>query len=162
MRLHLVMPSLFAGLARVAVASALLATPASAQGFLRMRSGCLDSASTQLIMNRCTETDLTAAQERLSQLLAELRRNLPQPQFGGLDSAQTAWGAYIVAECGWEASAYRGGTLELMMRISCLEAATWSRVRELAPLLCGLERAEPRCRAAEPYLKQARLLLIRP
>lgn len=144
------------------VAPAILVTPAAGQGFLRMRSGCLDSASTQGVMDRCTETDLTFARARLNQLLLDLRGSLPKEQFSGLDSAQVAWGAYIVAECAWEGSAYRGGSLELMMRTSCLETATWLRVRELAPLLCGLDRAEPRCRAAEPYLKQARLLLIRP
>jgi uncharacterized protein YecT (DUF1311 family) len=145
-----------------AITPAMLVTPAAGQGFLRMRSGCLDSASTQVVMDRCTETDLTLARARLDQLLIELHGRLPNAQFSGLDSAQVAWGAYVVAECGWEASAYRGGSLELMMRTSCLETATWLRVRELAPLLCGLDRAEPRCRAAEPYLKQARLLLIRP
>jgi len=145
-----------------ATLSGAMMTPVGAQGFLRLRSGCLDSASTQVVMTHCTETDLGVARVRLSQLLVELRRNLPQPQFSGLDSAQAAWGGYIQAECAWEASAYRGGTLEPMMRSSCLVTATWLRVRELAPLLCGLERAEPRCHAAEPYLKQARLLLIRP
>jgi uncharacterized protein YecT (DUF1311 family) len=145
-----------------AVAATVLAAPGSAQGFLRLRSGCLDSASTQAAMTYCTETDLLAARNGLNQLLVELRSSLPPSQFSGLDSAQAAWRVYIQAECAWEASAYQGGTLEAMVQSSCLEAATWQRVRELAPLLCGLERAEPRCRAAEPYLRQARSLLLRP
>jgi uncharacterized protein YecT (DUF1311 family) len=122
----------------------------------------MDSAATQASMAGCTESDLLTARDRLTKLLAELRTTLPSSHFSGLDSAQAAWRLYIQAECVWEASAYRGGSLEPMMRASCQEAATWLRVRELAPLLCGLDRAEPRCRAAEPYLKQAQTGLNRP
>ena len=145
-----------------AAAVVVLAGEGSAQGFLRLRTVCQDSATTQAAMTLCTESDLLAAGNKLTQLLAELRSSLSSSHFHGLDSAQTAWHVYIQAECGWEASAWRSGTMESMMRASCLEAATWVRVRELAPLLCGLERAEPRCRAAEPYLRQARSVLIRP
>ena len=145
-----------------ALGAALIAGPLSAQGFLRLRTLCMDSAATQAAMVGCTETDLVAAGDRLSKLLTELRKRLPSPHFSGLDSAQAAWRVFIEVECVWEASAYRGGSLEAMMRASCLEAATWVRVRELAPLLCGLERAEPRCRAAEPYLKRAQASLLRP
>jgi uncharacterized protein YecT (DUF1311 family) len=145
-----------------ALAAAVLASPGSAQGFLNLRTSCQDSASTQAAMTACTETDLLAARDRLYQLVAELRGSLPSPHFSGLDSAQAAWRVYVQTECAWEASAYRGGTMEPMMHSSCLEAATWHRIRELAPLLCGLERAEPRCRASEPYLRQARTSLSRP
>jgi len=145
-----------------ALAAGVLAGQGSAQGFLNLRTGCQDSATTQAAMAGCTITDLLAARSRLNQLLVELRGSLPSPHFSGLDSAQAAWGLYIQTECAWEASAYRGGTMEAMMNSSCLEAATWHRIRELAPLLCGLERAEPRCRASEPYLRQARTSLSRP
>lgn len=145
-----------------AAATAVIAASGSAQGFLNLRTGCQDSATTQAAMTGCTQTDLLAARKRLNQLLAELRTTLPAPHISGLDSAQVAWRLYTQTECAWEASAYRGGTLEAMMHSSCLEAATWHRVRELAPLLCGLDRAEPRCRVAEPYLRQARNALSRP
>jgi uncharacterized protein YecT (DUF1311 family) len=143
-------------------ATALFAGPGTAQGFLNLRTGCQDSASTQAAMSVCTETDLLAARKRLNQLLAELRTTLPALHYSGLDSAQVAWRLYTQTECAWEATAYRGGSLEAMMHSSCLEAATWHRVRELAPLLCGLDRAEPRCRVAEPYLRLARNALTRP
>jgi uncharacterized protein YecT (DUF1311 family) len=115
---------------------------------------CADTALTQASMTRCAGTALRQARDRLDSLITELRSVLAVSERPGLDSTQSLWQAYSVAQCRWEGSAFEGGSMQPMQVAYCRASLTEARIRELAPLLCGLD-AQTDCPRASHYITTA-------
>jgi uncharacterized protein YecT (DUF1311 family) len=136
-------PCRFAAAMLTVLLLAFAATPVSAQA--------VDCATveTQAALNRCAREESDRATRRLSDLVQELRRVTDPDRMRGLDSAQASWDGYRRVQCGWEASAYEGGSMKPMVLSACWTRVTELRIAELKVLLC--EGGAPACEESRRY-----------
>ena len=123
------------------VVLALIVAPSIAVAQEEGTPTCPDSAVTQFDMHVCANQAYMQSRTLLDGLLREVQAALEPPpgepdRRALLDSAQIAWFGYAQVQCGFEASAYDGGTMLPMIQLYCLAAHTNARILELAPELC--------------------------
>lgn len=116
----------------------LLAAPAFAD--------CADP-QTQTEMTRCAGAAFEAADEDLNatyrmavKVMSQWDGDLPKSERGAeaaLRAAQRAWLPYRDATCANEAFFYKGGTMEPLVRASCLERMTRARTEEIRAIAEG-------------------------
>ncbi|HST58217.1 MAG TPA: lysozyme inhibitor LprI family protein [Longimicrobium sp.] len=98
------------------------------------KSVCPD-ARTQHEMNVCAAQELARADRVLNERYPELVRTMPPVQLELLRTAQRAWIRFRDAECAYQASVFEGGSMQPMVRSSCLARLTEERAAELGEML---------------------------
>lgn len=95
---------------------------------------CTD-LETQAGMNRCAIDKYQKANEELNKVYPQLMAKLSPEQKQKLKTAQTAWIQFRDAHCECAASfSAEGGSLEPLLKYSCLESQTRTRIKELKSL----------------------------
>lgn len=105
----------------------LIAGPAAAQ------VNC-DNATTQADMNRCAALDLQRANDEINATYADLRRGLSKAQQEELRQIQLAWIRFKDLQCQLESSVAEGGSMQPLLRDTCLTTLTNQRNTELRSL----------------------------
>lgn len=98
-----------------------------------------DALQTQLQMMECADADYKSADAALNaayrEVMAELRKyDETQPGWdlsAALKAAQRAWLPFRDRQCDWEAAFVKGGTMEPLIRLSCLSEMTSRRTGEI-------------------------------
>ncbi len=90
---------------------------------------------TQHDMNVCAAQELARADRVLNERYQELAGSMPPVQLELLRTAQRAWIRFRDAECAYQASAFEGGSMQPMVRSSCLARLTEKRAAELGEML---------------------------
>jgi uncharacterized protein YecT (DUF1311 family) len=90
---------------------------------------------TQHDMNVCAAQELARADSVLNARYQELVGSMPSAQLELLRTAQRAWIRFRDAECAYQASAFEGGSMQPMVRSSCLARLTEARAEELGRML---------------------------
>lgn len=80
---------------------------------------------TQMEINECAGIAYDKADKRLNQVYRKLERT---PE---LVAAQRAWIAFRDAQCSYQASAYKGGSMQPMVYAGCLQSLTEERIKQL-------------------------------
>lgn len=107
------------------------ATPALAQD----KAEC-SNPQTQMDMNQCAGQDYEAADAELNTVWAELRQaRSDNPSWNAILEAQRLWIPFRDAHCEAEAAPYEGGSIQPLIRLSCLAATTNQRTTQLHDLL---------------------------
>lgn len=98
------------------------------------KDSCPD-ARTQHDLNVCAAQDLVRADSVLNARYQALVGSMPSVQLELLRTAQRAWIRFRDAECAYQASAFEGGSMQPMVRSSCLARLTDARAAELGTML---------------------------
>ncbi|MEM1286083.1 MAG: lysozyme inhibitor LprI family protein [Pseudomonadota bacterium] len=110
---------------------AVLPVPAQAQQDV----DCKDP-QTQMAMNLCADRDYQAADEELNAAWGELREmRQGQPSWQPILDAQRLWIPFRDAHCDAEAAFYEGGSIQPLIRLSCLAVVTEQRTAQLRDLI---------------------------
>ena len=98
------------------------------------KEACAD-ARTQHDMNVCAAQDLARVDSVLNARYQELVRTMPPAQLELLRTAQRAWIRFRDAECAHQVSAFEGGSMQPMVRSSCLARLTEARIEDLERII---------------------------
>lgn len=99
-----------------------------------------DAALTTIELNECAAMDVEAEEARMRTYLARameaVREESDSPELGAsaaaqMAEAQTAWEAYVEAECGAVYTQWQGGTIRVLMALGCKRELTIERTRHL-------------------------------
>jgi uncharacterized protein YecT (DUF1311 family) len=98
-----------------------------------------DAPETQIQMMECADADYKAADKALNEayreILADLRKSDETQPDWGLEAAfresQRAWLPFRDRQCDWEALFVKGGTMEPLIRLSCLTEMTTRRTEQM-------------------------------
>lgn len=82
-------------------------------------------------MNRCAADEYKKADAELNRVYQQLLPKVEGEHKEKLKIAQRAWIAFRDAHCEYEAFSFEGGTMQPLIRFSCLEAATRERTKQL-------------------------------
>ena len=104
---------------------------------------CL-AAMTQTEMTMCQGNVAAQATSRLSAALSAYRQRLNSKQLAQFDASQSAWEAFLVSACEFQASGVEGGTAYSMVVSQCFEALTNNRLRAVEDL-AGCEEGDLAC-----------------
>lgn len=101
------------------------------------KTNCADSANlTQSEMNHCAGLDYQAADDELNAVWAELRdRRGEGYSWDPILEAQRAWVPFRDAHCESVAAPYEGGSIQPLIRSSCLADVTEQRTAQLRDFL---------------------------
>lgn len=115
----------------LALGLASTATSAAAQDKME----CSDP-QTQMDMNQCAAQDYETADTELNAVWADLRQERGDgPAWDAILEAQRLWIPFRDAHCEAEAAPYEGGSIQPLIRLSCLAATTNARTGQLHDLL---------------------------
>lgn len=90
-----------------------------------------NNAMTQFEMNVCAGRDFQRADEELDADLAKILPRLDALEQDLFKQAQLAWTKFRDAECEFQSSFTRGGTVQPMVHAYCLAGMTKNRVKEM-------------------------------
>lgn len=111
----------------------LLMTAAPAQS--QNRLDC-NNALTQQAMNQCAGQDYAAADAELNETWSELRQaHDGGPSWQSIVDAQRLWIPFRDAHCESEAAPFEGGSIQPLIRDSCLAHVTRQRTEQLRALM---------------------------
>ncbi|MEA5596410.1 lysozyme inhibitor LprI family protein [Rivularia sp. UHCC 0363] len=82
-------------------------------------------------MRICAGRSYETADQKLNQVYRQLKPKLRASQQKRLVDAQTAWIQFRDKSCAFEAGDAEGGTLEPVLKLSCLTDVTQQRVKDL-------------------------------
>jgi uncharacterized protein YecT (DUF1311 family) len=92
-------------------------------------------------LNQCANDEFKEAERRLTSTYSRLLAAIPDSgRQSALKSAHAAWVAYREKQCGFEASAYDGGSMKPMQHAACLAVITRDRDHQLRELLAEERR----------------------
>ncbi|MBI1760172.1 MAG: DUF1311 domain-containing protein [Acidobacteria bacterium] len=94
------------------------------------KQACADLTA-QNDMNRCAADEYKKADAELNKVYQQLLPKLEGEHKEKLKVAQRAWLAFRDAHCEFEAFSFEGGSMQPLMRDSCLEAVTRERTKQL-------------------------------
>ena len=114
----------------VAFGLLLLLSPAAAQEKKKPATPC-DDAGSQFELNQCAGREYKAADAELNVTYQRLAAKLDAEGRASLKAAEAAWLKYRDANCEYESSFYRGGTMRPMVHAFCLARVTRARTAEL-------------------------------
>ena len=106
---------------------------ASAQGS-PSKEDCMQTALTELEMERCAARSLEAADESLNTAYRSVISGLSPAQSRGLRAAQRAWVTYRDLDCASVRTGYGTGTGATLAGLSCLVRHTEDRTAQLRDL----------------------------
>jgi uncharacterized protein YecT (DUF1311 family) len=101
-----------------------------------------DDAGSQFEMNQCADKEYRAADAELNAVYQRLAAKLDVESRARLKTVETAWLKYRDANCEYESSFYRGGTMRPMIHAFCLARVTGARTEELKGQIEELEQFE--------------------
>ena len=90
-----------------------------------------DDARTQTDMNLCATDHYQAADAEMNRAYARLRAAIDAEERAALLAAQRAWLRFRDAHCAFEASGFRGGSMERMIHSNCMADTTRERTKQL-------------------------------
>lgn len=91
---------------------------------------------TQMDMNACAAQDYQTADADLNSAWADLRQARGEdPSWDAILEAQRLWIPFRDAHCEAEAAPYEGGSIQPLIRLSCLATVTNHRTTQLRDLL---------------------------
>lgn len=90
-----------------------------------------ENAQTQTEITTCAQQNYEDANETLSQLVNQIRNQLPEGDRIGFGEAEQAWLTYRDQNCDFESSLFAGGSIEPTMYYSCMERMTSNRIETL-------------------------------
>ncbi|MBE9215702.1 lysozyme inhibitor LprI family protein [Plectonema cf. radiosum LEGE 06105] len=90
-----------------------------------------NNPQTTLEMRVCAGRSYEAADKKLNQVYRQLKPKLNAKQQKRLVDAQIAWIQFRDKSCAFEAGEAEGGTLEPVLKLSCLTDVTQQRVKDL-------------------------------
>lgn len=105
-------------------------TLASLSGLAQAAPSC-DDAITQQEMNACAGEGYQAADKELNTTYNELMARLDDDSAGLLKTSQRAWIKFRDAECNFVSGRTSGGSINSMVKTSCLEDLTEQRTEML-------------------------------
>jgi uncharacterized protein YecT (DUF1311 family) len=111
--------------------------PAAKPAAQAKKQPCAD-AQTQSEMNQCAYEEYKKADAELNKTYQQLLPKLEAARQERLKTAQRAWIAFRDADCEYEAAEYEGGSMQPLIRYSCLESATRNRTAQLRGFLKDL------------------------
>ncbi|MBV6656610.1 MAG: DUF1311 domain-containing protein [Devosiaceae bacterium] len=115
----------------LALAVALLPT-----GGLAKTSRTCDDPQTQMAMNECAVQEFTEADLALNDAWDELRlARQAEPAWQLILEAQRSWLPFRDLHCEAEAARYEGGSIQPLIRYSCLASLTNQRTAQLRDFL---------------------------
>jgi uncharacterized protein YecT (DUF1311 family) len=87
----------------------------------------------QLEMNACAWQDAKTTQEKLAQLLKELRKRFATNglRLNQLEETQKSWERFVQEDCNLESASYEGGSMQPMVEALCRANATTQRIERL-------------------------------
>jgi uncharacterized protein YecT (DUF1311 family) len=98
------------------------------------KSPCADPQD-QHTMNRCAHEDFQKADAELNKVYQQLLPKLETAHKEKLKIAQRAWVTFRDAHCESEAFSFEGGSMQPLIRSSCLAAVTRDRTKQLQATL---------------------------
>lgn len=98
------------------------------------KSPCAD-AQDQHTMNRCAQEEFQKADAELNKVYQQLLLKLETAHKEKLRLAQRAWVVFRDAHCDCESFAFEGGSMQPLLRFSCLAQVTRDRVKQLQATL---------------------------
>lgn len=123
--------ALYASVLGLALGLASTASPAFAQDKMEC-----SNPQTQLEMNQCAAQDYETADAELNTVWAELRQvRGDTPSWDAILEAQRLWIPFRDAHCEAEAAPFEGGSIQPLIRLSCLASATNARTAQLHDLM---------------------------
>jgi uncharacterized protein YecT (DUF1311 family) len=90
-----------------------------------------ESASSQAEASACAHREYVAADAELNRVYNRLAAKLEADEKASLKDAEVAWLKYRDANCEFESSFYKGGTMRPMIESFCLTRMTKARTAEL-------------------------------
>lgn len=116
-------------------AGLLLAAGAAPLAAQRTKAPDCDDARTQVEMNLCAVRGYEAADAEMNRAYARLRAAVDEVERAALLAAQRAWLRFRDAHCAFEASGFRGGSMEPMVHSGCMAVTTRERTKQLEDAL---------------------------
>lgn len=92
-------------------------------------------AQTQIEMNDCAAKESRAADQKLNKLYAELAAKLEPERLAKLKEAERAWIKFRDADCDFQSSLYKGGSIYPMIYNGCLTDNINHRLKQLEQML---------------------------
>jgi uncharacterized protein YecT (DUF1311 family) len=90
-------------------------------------SNC-ENAQTQAEMTTCAQQSYEQANATLSQLVEQIRNQLPEGDRSSFRQVEQTWLTYRDQNCDFESSLFAGGSIEPTIYYSCLERMTSDRI----------------------------------
>jgi uncharacterized protein YecT (DUF1311 family) len=113
---------------------------------------CNRTAITQFDLNQCAAQQVLDSQQRLDQLLIELKDKFSGDSGKELQAIQQNWQTFRDRSCTWQKSLFENGSLAPMEYSQCIASYNNQRIEELAILLCdGVGLTGP-CAESQKYV----------
>jgi len=96
-----------------------------------------NNLKTQLEMNACAANEYQRDDAKLNEYYKELAEKLGPSEKERLKAAQRAWIKFRDLQCEFEASRYEGGSIQPLVRSSCLAQVTKQRNEDLRRMIEG-------------------------
>jgi uncharacterized protein YecT (DUF1311 family) len=122
----LAVPSLL--LIDAAAAGASSAPTTTTTTAVQYNRSCEKTATTQIALDKCAQSELRQVQGRLTTQVNELSRRLGTK---AVRQVQSRWLTFRASECALEASPYKGGTIQPLIVGECELGLTVERLQEL-------------------------------
>ena len=87
-------------------------------------TNCYETAMTQGAMQACAADALAASQQQLDTIYTDLQERTQGDAAALLNEAYQTWQAYRDAQCAFNGSASRGGSVHSMVVLQCRDALT--------------------------------------
>jgi uncharacterized protein YecT (DUF1311 family) len=94
-----------------------------------------NNLKTQLEMNACAANEYQREDAKLNEYYKELAGKLGPSEKERLKAAQRAWIKFRDLQCEFEASSYEGGSIQPLVRSSCLAQVTKQRNVDLRRMI---------------------------
>lgn len=94
-----------------------------------------NNATTQADINQCANAGYKKADAQLNKAYREVYSRVDATRVPQLKVAQNAWIRFRDADCSFQTSSARGGSMYASVLASCLEGKTSARTKELSALL---------------------------
>ena len=98
-----------------------------------------EGAETQSAMNMCAARKFKEADAALNRVYNQLAAKLEADARAKLKAAEVSWLKYRDDNCEYEAAPFDGGSMQPLIRSSCLERMTKARTEELRGQLKDLD-----------------------
>jgi uncharacterized protein YecT (DUF1311 family) len=103
------------------------------------KTACGDSM-TQQEMNRCAQDEYRKADAELNKVYQQTMAKLSPEHKAKLKAAQLAWIQFRDAHCECEAFTFDGGSMQPLIKFTCLDSETQRRVQQLKSLAEDVSR----------------------
>ena len=112
----------------------------SASAQRRQKQDRCDDPQSQAEMNICADKEFRAADAVLNRVYNQLSAKLDEGERAKLKEVELTWLKYRDAECEFEASFYEGGSIQPLIRSTCLTHITKTRAADIRTQIKDLDR----------------------